>query len=75
MYFFRKLSLLIIFFAEIRSEGVLIENVFVGISNVPILKLFSRALNSSIPSILSRLEGFSFPKLFKASGLKEIISR
>ena len=55
MYFFRKLSLLIIFFAEIRSEGVLIENVFVGISNVPILKLFSRALNSSIPSILSRL--------------------
>ena len=65
MYFFRKLSLLIIFFAEIRSEGVLIENVFVGISNVPILKLFSRALNSSIPSILSRLEVLVFQNFLK----------
>ena len=54
MYFFKILSVLKIFLAFLKSFLVLIENVLVLISNVPIDNPFSKALNSSTPSIFSR---------------------
>ena len=75
MYFFKKASPLIFFLAKFKSDGVLIENVLVRILNVPILKLFSSARKSSIPSIISRFEALREANFFKTLGLKEIMSR
>ena len=43
------------------------------LKNVPILKLFSNALNSSIPSIFSNFDFFNLENFFNAFGLKDII--
>ena len=75
IYFFKCLSFFINFFANIKSFGVFIENVFVGISKVPRLNPFSTALKSSIPSIFSRWEIFKLLNLLRALGLNDIISR
>ena len=68
-------SSLIIFLALAKSSFVSTEKLFPLIDKVPILILFSKALNNSTSSIFSRLEGSKFANFCKVSGLNDTIDK
>ena len=58
-----------------KSSDVFIEKELVLMGKVPTERLFSSALINSIPSIFSNSPSGYFENFFKASGLKDIVSK